>query len=152
MGVVTKIALEARPHASALILGRRKGFVKIALSTGTPLVPVFAFGENEVFDQVENPRGSLVRRLQEKITRTFGVSTPLFKGRGIFNYSFGILPRRNPLLTVVGSPIDIPKVAKPDLETIEKYHKIYIKSITELFEKCKEQAGFKEDEKLILVG
>lgn len=45
-------ALDARPGSVNLTLKRRKGFIRMALRHGCPLVPVYAFGENELFDQV----------------------------------------------------------------------------------------------------
>ncbi|KAH0625265.1 hypothetical protein JD844_033667 [Phrynosoma platyrhinos] len=68
-----------------------------------PLVPVFSFGENELFDQVENPPGSWLRCTQEFLQRFMGISLPLFHARGIFQYSFGLLPYRQPIFTV-GKP------------------------------------------------
>ena len=47
-------ALNAYPGKSVLTLKNRKGFVKIALRTGANLVPSYAFGENELFQQVKN--------------------------------------------------------------------------------------------------
>lgn len=64
------------------------------------LVPVFSFGENELFDQMENPAGSTLRRLQDRLQRTMGVALPLFHARGVFQYSFGLLPYRKPIQTV----------------------------------------------------
>lgn len=64
------------------------------------LVPVFSFGENEVYDQVENPRGTWLRWLQENLQKIMGVSLPLFHARGIFQYSFGLMPYRKPINTV----------------------------------------------------
>ena len=64
------------------------------------LVPCFAFGENDLYDQIDNPEGSLLKFLQKRLTKVFGFSMPLFRGRGVFNYTFGILPRRRPITTV----------------------------------------------------
>lgn len=64
------------------------------------LVPVFSFGENELFDQMENPAGSALRRMQDRLQRIMGVAMPLFHARGVFQYSFGLLPYRKPIHTV----------------------------------------------------
>lgn len=63
-------------------------------------MPVFSFGENELFNQVSNPRGSLIRRLQEGLQKAMGLALPLFHARGVFQYSFGLLPFRRPIYTV----------------------------------------------------
>jgi len=34
------------------------------------------------------------RRLQNWLQKTMSFSLPLFYGRGVFNYDFGVLPRR----------------------------------------------------------
>jgi len=64
------------------------------------LVPVFSFGENELFVQVSNEQGSMVRQMQNFLTKYLGFSPPLFHGRGIFNYTFGLIPFRKPITTV----------------------------------------------------
>ena len=61
---------------------------------------MFSFGENDLYQQADNPRGSYVRMFQEKFKGIMGFSPPLFYGRGIFNYSFGIIPYRKPVNTV----------------------------------------------------
>ncbi|KAF1331267.1 Diacylglycerol acyltransferase, partial [Globisporangium splendens] len=47
-------ALDAHPNTNDIILDKRKGIVRLALSSGTPLVPVFVFGESDLFYQVES--------------------------------------------------------------------------------------------------
>ena len=89
-----------------LVLKNRKGFVKRALKHGSYLVPTFSFGELSLFsNMLLNPKGSFVRNLQEKICDKITWPFPiLFSGRGIFQYSFGLLPKRHPI-TVVGKLI-----------------------------------------------
>ena len=85
-----------------LFLLNRKGFVKRALKHGADLVPTFTFGEAFIFSNMfSNSKGSLLRKMQLDVTRKTGCPVPLFFGRALFNYSFGPLPRRQPL-TVVG--------------------------------------------------
>lgn len=64
------------------------------------LVPSFSFGENEIYDQVNNPPGSRMRRFQERVLEVVSFPPILIKGRGIFQYSFGIVPKRRPITTV----------------------------------------------------
>lgn len=45
-------ALEAFPGRNTLTLARRQGFVREALKAGAHLVPVYSFGENDIFNQV----------------------------------------------------------------------------------------------------
>lgn len=64
------------------------------------LVPIFSFGENNLFNQVENTSGTLLRRVQNRLQKIMGISLPLFHGRGVFQYSFGFMPFRQPINTV----------------------------------------------------
>jgi 2-acylglycerol O-acyltransferase 2 len=50
-------ALDCHPGTNRLTLNRRKGFVKVALTNGASLVPIFSFGENDIFLQVDNSEG-----------------------------------------------------------------------------------------------
>lgn len=98
-------ALDSHPDNYDLKLSSRKGFVKIALRTGAYLIPMYNFGENATYHQVENQRGTKLRSFQSKFKEYCGFSPPLFMGRGIFNYSFGLLPYRTPIHTVGESEI-----------------------------------------------
>ena len=64
---------------------------------GASLAPTFTFGEAFVYSNMfSNSKGSISHFIAK-----IGCPVPLFFGRGIFNYSFGVLPRRQPL-TIVG--------------------------------------------------
>ncbi|XP_029441847.1 2-acylglycerol O-acyltransferase 2-like [Rhinatrema bivittatum] len=144
-------SLDARPGPVTLQILGRKGFIKIALSQGAQLVPVFSFGENELFHQVENPPGSLIRLVQEKLQKVMGVALPLFHARGVFQYSFGLLPFRRPVHTVVGEPIPVTKSVNPTTEEIEALHETYLYHLTRLFETHKARYGIAENQHLNLV-
>ncbi|XP_074652511.1 2-acylglycerol O-acyltransferase 2-like isoform X1 [Tubulanus polymorphus] len=134
-------ALEAHAGHYRLKILDRKGFIKIALRNGASLIPVVSFGENNIYEQVANPPGSRLRNFQLWMTRLLGFSPPIFYGRGVFQYSFGILPRRRPVNTVVGRPIDVAQIKEPSLEDIDKLQRRYLDELLALFEKYKVQYG-----------
>ncbi|ORX82749.1 diacylglycerol acyltransferase [Basidiobolus meristosporus CBS 931.73] len=131
-------SLSAFPGTNDLVLKKRVGFVKLSLKTGASLVPVFGFGENDIFDQVASGPGTKVRHVQSRIQQIFGFTVPLFYGRGIFNYDLGILPHRRPIVVVVGKPIEVEKMENPTEEDIKKYHDLYIKSLEDLYNQYKD--------------
>lgn len=139
-----KESLDAHPSDEYILtLKNRKGFVKIALANGASLVPVFSFGENDLYDQLANPRGSKLRRIQMKIQQRLGYATPFFKGRGIFQYSFGFLPNRHAINTYVGEPIHLPKLDRDKItpEIVDKYHQEYMEALKRLFDANKAKHG-----------
>ncbi|CAG2110110.1 unnamed protein product [Medioppia subpectinata] len=126
--------LAAHPNTMNLCLKNRKGFVKIALTTGTSLVPVLSFGENEVFEQKAFAPNSRFRRYQEWMLKTFGCTQPVPKS---------LLPIRHPITTVVGKPIPVAKVDNPSAEQINELHDRYIDSLRQLFNENKDKYGSK---------
>lgn len=144
-------ALDARPGALTLQVQNRKGFIKLALKHGAQLVPVFSFGENELFDQIENPTGSPLRRLQNRLQSIMGIAMPLFHARGVFQYSFGLIPYRKPIRTIVGKPIPVVQTPSPSSEDIESLHKVYLQNLAELFEQHKRSYGLADDQHLAFI-
>ncbi|XP_053572088.1 2-acylglycerol O-acyltransferase 2 [Bombina bombina] len=143
-------ALDAKPGELTLQLLKRTGFIKLALTHGAHLVPVLSFGENDLYCQVSNPKGSLLRTMQEKMQKMVGLAIPLFHGRGVFQYSLGLLPHRRPVYTVVGSPIPVVKTLAPTPDEISSLHKLYIEKLQDLFETHKTCYGIPKDRPLVL--
>ncbi|KAJ8416594.1 hypothetical protein AAFF_G00324720 [Aldrovandia affinis] len=141
-------SLDARPGALTLQVLNRKGFIKLVLKHGAQLVPVFSFGENELFDQIQNPAGSPLRRIQDNLQKIMGVALPIFHARGVFQYSFGLLPYRKPIHTVVGRPIPVVQTPSPSREDIDALHNLYMEGLTQLFEDHKANYGIPEDKHL----
>ncbi|KAF0029090.1 hypothetical protein F2P81_018195 [Scophthalmus maximus] len=141
-------ALDARPGALTLQVQNRKGFIKLALKHGAQLVPVFSFGENELFDQMENPAGSPLRTLQNRLQSIMGVAMPLFHARGVFQYNFGLMPYRTSIHTVVGKPISVTQTPSPSSEDINTLHDVYLQGLSDLFEQHKCAYGLRDDQHL----
>lgn len=78
----------------ALVL-HRKGFVRLALKHGLPLVPVYVFGNTKLFKRLQLPP------LVEAVSKLLRTSLVLFWGR------WGLpVPFQVPLLYAVGTPLD----------------------------------------------
>ena len=106
-----------------LCLERRKGFIKLALRFGRPLVPIFGFGENFLFNSMPNEKGTWLRKMQDWLEPIMALPPIFFFGRGVFQYTLGALPRRVPITLVVGKPIEVEKTDEPSKELIEATHK-----------------------------
>uniref|UniRef100_K3WLX5 Acyltransferase n=1 Tax=Globisporangium ultimum (strain ATCC 200006 / CBS 805.95 / DAOM BR144) TaxID=431595 RepID=K3WLX5_GLOUD len=126
-------ALDSHPNTNNIILNKRKGIIRLALSTGTPLVPVFIFGETDLFYQVPNPKGSLLRKVQESFLSIFKFSPPLIVGAGSFGCPVGLFPYARPLHVVTGKPIEAPHIASPTNEDVVKYQAVYRKALEKLY-------------------
>ncbi|EFN69400.1 Diacylglycerol O-acyltransferase [Camponotus floridanus] len=127
-------SMESLPGTYRIVMKKRKGFVKLALKHGTPLVPVLSFGETDLYNQVYSPEGSTLRRIQNYIRNVIGLAPVIFSGRGLFQYSFGLIPNRLPVTVVVGRPLELPKIEKPTAEQIDEHHKKFMKHLIEFFE------------------
>lgn len=77
-------SLDAKPYTLRLVLKRRKGFVKLAIRTGADLVPCLAFGENDLYEQVEVGAHPWVHKAQLLVKKVMGFTIPLFHARGSY--------------------------------------------------------------------
>ena len=99
------------------------------------LIPVFSFGENDLYKQIyPNPPKSYLRKCQEYLKNKFGYSLPLLMGTGIWT-KYGLFPIKQKLITVVGEPIKIPADCQLNNKNIDKYHQMYLSNLLNLYQK-----------------
>ncbi|XP_045850187.1 2-acylglycerol O-acyltransferase 3 [Meles meles] len=135
-------SLYAIPGKHYLILRNRKGFVRLALRHGASLVPVYTFGENDIFQLKVFATNSWQYLCQVTFKKIMGFSPCIFWGRGLFSAnSWGLLPFARPITTVVGSPIPVPRSLDPTEEEVDHYHMLFMEALEQLFEDHKESCG-----------
>lgn len=135
-------SLEAQPHTLRLILNARKGFVKLAIRMGADLVPILAFGENDLYDQVDGDAHPWIHKTQMIIKKIMGFTVPLFHARGVFNYDVGLMPYRRAVNIVVGRPIEVVQQGEKDGRVDEKYldevHGRYVQELKRIWDSHKD--------------
>ncbi|KAL4993669.1 diacylglycerol acyltransferase-domain-containing protein [Aspergillus recurvatus] len=134
-------SLNASPGSLRLVLKRRMGFIKLAIRTGADLVPVLAFGENDLYEQVRSDSHPLIHKFQMFVKQTLGFTIPLFHARGVFNYDVGLMPYRRPLNIVVGRPIHVVQQQdrnKIDDSYINQLHSEYVGELERLWEEWRD--------------
>lgn len=134
-------SLDARPGAHELTLQRRNGFFRIALQHGVHLVPVYSFGENELY---EVPTTTRIRWFQESMMRWVGYTMPVYMGAGCASTAaqatpLNPVPRRHPVITIVGDPIACEQIADPSQEQIDDLKSRYIERLKEIFDRFADQ-------------
>lgn len=109
------------------LITKHKGFVRLALSRGISLVPMFSFGENLLLENIYLPK------IQEWFQKRIFYGFPhLPYGRW-----FTPIPNRIKMTLAVGKPIALPKIENPTMDQVDFFHKLYFDSLLELFHQTK---------------
>jgi len=116
----------ANPHELVLVT-RHRGFIRLALEHGTPLVPVLSLGETMLLENVRAPR------MQAYTLRTMGVGFPIWP----YGRWFSPLPNPHPVAVIFGHPMPLPKQEKPSPELVEQVHTAYYAQLRQMFEQHK---------------
>ncbi|RAK79081.1 UDP-Glycosyltransferase/glycogen phosphorylase [Aspergillus fijiensis CBS 313.89] len=162
----------ARPGRMDLVLGVRRGFIRVAIEMGASLVPVVAFGENEVFDvaypeendansseaasshwegegqkQQDGDRGGLFTAGAKAWKAITGKSTRVISGR------WGVtVPFRKPIHVVVGKPIPVKEQRYVQDEAyVEEVHRMYVEELRRLWEEWRDVFGVKKEVRFEIV-
>ena len=148
-----------------LVLDKRKGFVREAIKAGAHLVPVLAFGENDVYHTVRlDPSASSIDAAiatgQQRLKRLAGFTVPMFRGRSLFFKDVGLMPHRLPINVVCGAPIPPPPLdgaaraafapkferakdgapLNDDARLLDAHHQTYVHALKALYEAHKDAA------------
>ncbi|XP_005401663.1 PREDICTED: acyl-CoA wax alcohol acyltransferase 2 isoform X1 [Chinchilla lanigera] len=136
------------PGSFTLVLKNRLGFVRMALRHGVALIPAYAFGETELYNQHIFARGGFVHCFQKWFQSLVHIYPCAFYGRGFTKNSWGFLPYAQSLTTVVGEPLPLPKIQNPSQEDVAKYHALYVDALRKLFDEHKTKFGISETQEL----
>ena len=132
IGGVSEIAKASDPTFS-LKLKDRKGVFKLALETGTPLIPVLVYGENEVFQSVQGPFMDLLRTGfgWANIPFTLPTMMSLYKTVNLIREPYDIKVK-----TFLGKAVPVEKIEGAELPTadhIKSLRDTYMKALKELY-------------------
>ncbi|KAF2090779.1 diacylglycerol O-acyltransferas-like protein 2B [Saccharata proteae CBS 121410] len=144
-------SLDAVPHQLRLVLARRKGFVKLAIRTGADLVPVLAFGENDLYEQFQPGDHPRIHKFQLLVKKFMGFTVPLFHARGVFNYDVGMMPYRRPLNVVVGRPVHVVRQEKPEAQYVDEVHAKYVEELRRIWDDWKDSFAKERESEMEIV-
>ena len=115
------------PSYDRLYIRERQGFVKYALQFGYTITPSYGFGERKTY---WNPSGGYRLRFW---LNDLGILTVLPFGL----WWCPLLPRPTTLHVVIGSPIQLPHIPKPEKQHVDYWHSIYMSEVQQLYNRYK---------------
>jgi hypothetical protein len=123
----------SEPGNRVKIYAKNKGFVRLAISHGISIVPIFAFGEHNAWKQKRAPKW-----IADRITRFTGGTYPFINWGSWGN----LLPIPTPVVHVIGQPVEMPHITEPSEDIIVHHHHRFYASLRNLILEKREEAGF----------
>jgi len=117
-------------YQDTVILARRRGIFKMALETGTSLVPVISRGEAELCKALELPEWI------QGLLEPYDACIPIPTWKTVSRF-LGILqnPLKDPIFTILGDPILVEKIENPTETQISDLRTKYIMTLVAIYEK-----------------
>ena len=115
-------------YEHTVLLSRRRGIFKMALETGTPMVPIIAKGENQIYKAVELP--DYIQDFMGLFDTALPVPTlkSLMRFLGILQY-----PLKDPVVSIIGEPILVEKVDIATEKQISELREKYIEVLKAMY-------------------
>lgn len=134
--------LEVEPK-TIKVFSKRKGIFRLALMTGTPLVPILSYGESELFPQIKN---DYLDSFNQFLYNTFSIAIPHTTTTSLQNWLKLYHEPLDTIPTHVGDPISVEKISIPTEKDIDNLRKKYIEAVKKLFKET-----HPSDYKLVIV-
>lgn len=106
-----------------LLIYKRKGFFKLAIENGATLIPVYTFGNNNVYRSYKNDIFGILKIIKQITGIRIPVGYPILK--------------RHKFITVIGKPIKVDKLTDYNNYDIHILQEKYIDELTKIFNKYK---------------
>ena len=113
-----------------VVIKSRTGIFKIALETGSPIVPVLTYGENEIFPRLQNP---FIEKVNDAIYSLIKIRLPFPSLQSLHNWQKISKHPLEQIHSYTGKPIFVKKIETPTITDIERVRNLYIKQIKKLF-------------------
>eukprot|EP01064_Diplonema_japonicum_P031894 TRINITY_DN584_c2_g1_i1.p1 TRINITY_DN584_c2_g1~~TRINITY_DN584_c2_g1_i1.p1 ORF type:complete len:820 (+),score=92.58 TRINITY_DN584_c2_g1_i1:48-2462(+) len=130
VGGQSEMFLSRSRDNSIKIVRFHNGFFKIAVEKQVPVLPIFAFGETKIYDNIELPT------IQKWSKSRLGFPIP-FIPIGRWNLP---VPRRKKVILAVGAPLSPPKSGSE--AEVEAFKYRYFDAVQDLFDEFKDRAGY----------
>ncbi len=120
-------ALRPSEQKYHLMWEKRKGFVRLAIQSGAPIILAACPRADDIYDVYPS-------KITEAAYKTFKIPLPLLRGVGLT-----FLPKPVELIHVVGEPLSPPKEvrgAKKKQEQIDEFHAFVVKKMEDLMAKA----------------
>jgi len=134
----TRLCAQVGEHT--IYLRKRLGMIRMAIKHGVPLVPVYAFGETDLYATSRFAMG-----LRMWLVRNLRIALPLFWGR----FPFPLWRAGSRITFAIGKPVAPPARNPSSPYTFEKndpavvkLHEEFMAAMTKTFNEFKAQAGY----------
>jgi 1-acyl-sn-glycerol-3-phosphate acyltransferase len=115
-------------YPDTVLISRRKGIFRMALETGTPLVPVVSVNEDSLYTLVKVPQ------VLQDLLEPYDLCVPLPTLKSVLTY-LGILahPLAKPITSVIGKPLSVTRIEHPSDADIATLRSRYAEALQTLY-------------------